>query len=139
MYFMGVEGSLFTFVQSFYTSIYPLCLVTFCYYLSRYVRVHCWIKGSLELCIHFVNCFHGHNPWLFVSKLLLRLSRSSFRACLLASWYMYSLRGFCLMTLGLQLVVIIGMPSWSLIPGTIVDLSTRVGLVVKNKSNVFLF
>ena len=41
VYFMGVKGSLFTFVQSFYTSIYPWCLVTFCYYLSRYVRVHC--------------------------------------------------------------------------------------------------
>ena len=40
------------------------------------------------------------------------------------------------MTLGLQLVMIIGMPSWSLIPGTIVDLSTTVGLVVKNKSKV---
>ena len=71
-----------------------------------------------------------------VAKLLLHLSRSSFRAWVLASWYMYILGGFCLMTLGLQLVMIIGMPSWSLIPGTIVDLSTRVGLVVKNKSKV---
>ena len=42
----------------------------------------------------------------------------------------------CLLTLGLQLVMILGMPSWSLIPGIIVDLSTRVGLVVKNKSQV---
>ena len=72
-----------------------------------------------------------------VEKLLLHLSRSSFRAWVLALWYLYILRGFCLMTLGLQLVMIIGMPSWSLIPGTIVDLSTRVGLVVKNKSKVF--
>ena len=60
VYFVGVKGSLFTFVQSFYTSIYPWCLVTFCYYVSRYVRVHCLIKGSLEFCIHFVNCFRGH-------------------------------------------------------------------------------
>ena len=71
-----------------------------------------------------------------VAKLLLHLSMSSFRAWVLALWYMYILRGFCLMTLGLQLVMIIGMPSWSLIPGTIVDLSTIVGLVVKNKSKV---
>ena len=55
---------------------------------------------------------------------------------MLALWYMYILRGFCLMTLGLQLVMIIGMLSWSLILGTIVDLSTRVGSVVKNKSKV---
>ena len=48
---------------------------------------------------------------------------------------MHNLRGFCLMT-GFQLVMIIGMPSWTLIPGTIVDISTRVGLVVKNKSKV---
>ena len=46
-----------------------------------------------------------------VAKLLLHLSRSSFRAWVLALWYMYILRGFCLMTLGLQLVIIIGMPS----------------------------
>ena len=74
-----------------------------------------------------------------VAKLLLHLSRSSFSAWVLALWYMYImyiLRGFCLMTLGLQLVMIIGIPSWSLIPGTIVDRSTRVGLVVKNKSKV---
>ena len=43
---------------------------------------------------------------------------------------------FCLMTLGLQLVIIIRMPSCSLIPGTIVDLSARVGLVEKNNSKV---
>ena len=71
-----------------------------------------------------------------VAKCLLHLRRFSFRAWVLALWYMYILHGFCLMTLGLQLVMIIGMPSWSLIPGTIVDLSTRVGLVVKNKSKV---
>ena len=71
-----------------------------------------------------------------VAKLLLHLSRSSFSAWVLALWYMHILRGFCLMTLGFQLVMIIGIPSWSLIPGTIVDLSTRVGLVVKNKSKV---
>ena len=70
-----------------------------------------------------------------VAKLLLHLSRSSFSAWVLALWYMY-MRGFCLMTLGLQLVMIIGIPSWSLNPGTIVDRSTRVGLVVKNKSKV---
>ena len=42
MYFMGVEGSLVTPVQSFYinTSIYPMCLVTFYYYLNRYV-IYC--------------------------------------------------------------------------------------------------
>ena len=39
VYFMGVEGSLFTFMQSFYMTIYPRCLVTF-YYLVRYVRVN---------------------------------------------------------------------------------------------------
>ena len=44
---------------------------------------------------------------------------------------MYILRGFCLM-----MVMIIGIPSWSLIHGTVVDLSTRVWLVVKNKSKV---
>ena len=71
-----------------------------------------------------------------VAKLLLHLSRSSFRAWVLALWYMYILRGFCLMTLCLQLTMIIEIPSWSLIPGTIVDLSTRVGIVVKNKSKV---
>ena len=59
-------------------------------------------------------------------------------AWVLALWYMYILRGFCLMTLGLQLVMIIGIPSWSLIPSTIVDLSTSVWLVVKNKSKVEL-
>ena len=37
------------------------------------------------------------------------------------------LRGFRLMNLGLHLGMINGMPSWSLIPDTIVDLSTRVG------------
>ena len=36
----GSFGKL-VFLQSFYTSIYPWCLVTFCYYLSRHVRVHC--------------------------------------------------------------------------------------------------
>ena len=46
------------------------------------------------------------------------------------------MRGFCLMTRDLQLVMIIGIPSLSLIPSIIVDLSTRVWLVVKNKSNV---
>ena len=74
-----------------------------------------------------------------VTKVLFRLRRSSFRACVLALWYIYILNVFCLaclLTLGLQLVMIIGMPSWSLIPGIIVDLSTRVGLVVKNKSQV---
>ena len=71
-----------------------------------------------------------------VAKLLLHLSRPSFRACVLALWCMYILRGFCLMTLGLQLVMIIGIPSWLLIPGTTVDPSTRVGAVVKNKSKV---
>ena len=35
------------------------------------------------------------------AKLLLHLSRSSFSAWVLASWYMYILRGSCLMTLGL--------------------------------------
>ena len=43
---------------------------------------------------------------------------------MLALRYMYILCGFCLMTLGMQVVMIIGM--LSLIPGTIVDLSTRV-------------
>ena len=47
------------------------------------------------------------------------------------------MRVFCLMTLGLQLVMIIRITSWSLIPGTSsVDFTTRVGLVVKNKSKV---
>ena len=67
---------------------------------------------------------------------LLHLSRSSFRACMFALWYMYMLRGFCLITVGLQLFMFAGMPSWSLIPGTTVDFSTRVGFVVKNKSKV---
>ena len=67
---------------------------------------------------------------------LFHLSSSSFRACMLALWYMYILRGFCLITLGLQLFMITGMPSWSLIPGTTVDRSTRVGFVVKNRSKV---
>jgi len=40
MYVMGAEASLVLLVQSFYTSIYPWCLVMFCYYLSQYVRVH---------------------------------------------------------------------------------------------------
>ena len=71
-----------------------------------------------------------------VAKLLLHLSRSSFSARLLVLWNMYILRGFRLMTLGLQLVMITGIPSWSLIPGTIVELSTRVWLVGKNKSKV---
>ena len=71
-----------------------------------------------------------------VAKLLFLLSWSSFRACVLALWYMYILRDVCLMTLVLQLVMIIGIPSWSLIPATVVDLSTRVGLVVKNKFKV---
>ena len=47
---------------------------------------------------------------------LLYLSRSSFRACILALWYTCILRGFCLTTLGLQLFMNTGMPSWSLIP-----------------------
>ena len=55
---------------------------------------------------------------------------------MLALWYMYVLHGFCLMTLGLQLVMITRIPSGSLIPGSIIDLSIRVGLVVKNKSKV---
>ena len=67
---------------------------------------------------------------------LLHFSRSSFSACMLALWHMYILGRFCLMTLGLQLFMITGMPSWSLIPGTTVDLSTRVGFVVKNRSKV---
>ena len=71
-----------------------------------------------------------------VAKVLLHLCRSSFSAWMLALWYMYILRGFCLMTLGLQLVMIIGIPLCSLISSTIVDLSTRVGLVVKNESKV---
>ena len=41
------------------------------------------------------------------------------------------LRGICLIILGLQLVMTIGMPSWSLIPGTIEDLSTSVGFELK--------
>ena len=67
---------------------------------------------------------------------LLNLSRSSFRACMLALWHMYILRGFCLITVGLQLFMFAGMPSWSLIPGTTLDFLTRVGFVVKNKSKV---
>ena len=42
------------------------------------------------------------------------------------------------MTLGLELTIIRGILSWSLMPGMTVDLSTEVGLVVKNKSRVFL-
>ena len=38
--------------------------------------------------------------------------------------------------LGLQLVMTLGMPSWSLIPGTTEDLSTSVGFEVKNKSSM---
>ena len=55
---------------------------------------------------------------------------------MLGLWYMYILCGFCLITLGLQLFMITRMPSWSLIPGTIVDLLTRVAFVVKNNSKV---
>ena len=35
-----------------------------------------------------------------------------------------------------QLVVTIGMPSWSLIPGTTEDISTSVGFEVKHKSSM---
>ena len=50
----------------------------------------------------------------------------------------YILRGrpICLIILGLQLVTTIGMPSWSLIPGTTEDLSTSVGFEVKNKTSM---
>ena len=50
------------------------------------------------------------------------------------------LRGICLIILGLQLVMTIGMPSWSLIPGTIEDLSTSVGFELKKINPVsYLF
>ena len=43
------------------------------------------------------------------------------------------------MIFGLELIIIRGMLSWSLIPGMVVDRSTSVGLVVKNKSKVLFF
>ena len=39
--FIRVECSLFTFVHSFDSSIYPRCLIMLRYYFSRYVTVHC--------------------------------------------------------------------------------------------------
>ena len=84
-----------------------------------------WHNGNISLTV-FMDVSLDVNS-------LFHLSSSSFRACMLALWYMYILRGFCLITLGLQLFMITAMP---LIPGTTVDLSTRVGFVVKNKSNV---
>ena len=41
VYVVGVDGALFMLIQSFYTSIHSWCLVTFCCYLSQYVRIHC--------------------------------------------------------------------------------------------------
>ena len=97
----------------------------FSYYLSRYVRVHelraVWISVYISSTV-FVDIS-------LVAKLLLHLSGSSFRAWVLALWYMYILRGFCLMTLGLQLVMIIGMPSCSFIPGTMYYRSFNKGMV----------
>ena len=43
------------------------------------------------------------------------------------------------MILGLVLSMIRGTPLWSLSPGVIIDLSTSVGFVVKNKSRMLFF
>ena len=61
--FMRVECSLFKFVHSFDSSIYPRCFITLRYYFSWYVTVNCWLKNSLEFLKHFVDCVPGCVPY----------------------------------------------------------------------------
>ena len=69
-------------------------------------------------------------------KTLLKSRSSLFIASVSALFQLKTLQGTNLANLGLTLMVMKGMPSWSLIPGYTQELSISVGLLVRKRSRM---